>query len=176
MDILNKITGKESSQDKVKGWKDVRERQVLWMKVTGWQYKLTVDNFECNRSIFQFDGLVTSRPQYDLGGTPVSGEIEVPLEVKYPSGEGPEDSRGYLVYMDEDGSEPLLGVTLRCNIDAYNEMYRMFTSTFANKGNVYMEIIVIKPNGEPEGFWQSGWRDKEIPISHFTVFTGANVT
>lgn len=146
------------------GWDKDEDYQELWISIQNWQYKIFVESFRSHRTIFQFEGVVPSRPE-GLKGLKVTGDIEVPKP--------PPDNRGFL-HLVNRVVDPFLGVTLYCNNETYQELFRVFSAAFANIGGAGLQLHLKKPADAKEKFWKTGWQERQVDISHFGIYIGGH--
>lgn len=154
------------------GWRNDRVQQELDLSILSWDYKVFVESFQSHRTHFGFEGIVSEKEE-GLKNLKVIGEIEVPIEVQCPDDEDtPLDNRGFIHLVSEEGIDPFLGVTLYCSKDAYYELFRVFSSAFANVGAIALILYLRKPEAATNEFWQTAWREERIAISHYLICTG----
>ena len=148
-----------------------RDSQELCISIETWQYKVLVGSDRSHRTIFQFEGIVPGNSE-GVKGISVIGNIEVPVSAKV-KGEQIEvndidehDSRskkqGELIVAHSIG-DPILGVTLYCRNEAYQELFRVFSAAFSNVGSIVLVLHLRRPSDAKEDFWD---------ISHFDIVIG----
>ena len=160
------------------GWSESKETQSLMVKVAGWGCQLWFEGTnEPQKRHFSWDGVVT-KPEEGFAGTEVLGDFELPSMfskvnvAEFYKDKDTSNICGFVFLVRSVG----LGVTLYVNQETYRELHSVFSSAFAcgERAAIWIEVTVKHPGSNLVGFWQEGWHDKHLEISHWRVLAGAS--
>jgi hypothetical protein len=153
--------------------------QSFWVLVTSWQFDVhpMLEGQRGGRVNLSFEG--TTRLA-SCSGVTVSAEIKVtedsdtPRSMSHHWQNVPSSIEGYGAVVVEGNAVPHLNLTLYCQPDFVDQVWRAFVTGFSTPGgNAVLDVKVGYPDEITPDFWTTTWQTKTMQVHEWKVKAGA---